>query len=378
MPERTLGSYVLSAVILAHAAVHLLGFAKAFGLAEVSALQQPISKPLGTLWLGAALLLACSSILVLASPSSWWFVAGLAVIFSEIAIVTSWQDAKFGTLANLVVLVLGSVSALNASPASFRSRFRADVTRGLAAQATNSAIVTEADLVALPAPVSAYLRYTGAVGKPRVRNFHAVFRGQIRRKPAGDWMNFNATQQSFVAPAARLFLLESSMFGVPFDAFHRYVGSTATMQVKVASLFTVVDASGPEMNQSETVTLFNDLCLIAPAALIDPRIRWESLGPRSARATFSNAGNTVAAVLFFDEEGKLVNFQSDDRYQSADGTAYARYRWSTPVHAYGTFGEHRLVSRADASWSMPSGELVYGHFELVSIEYNVSQQSGPT
>jgi len=373
MSERTVGDYALAAVILLHAAVHLVGFAKAFGLADVAALHHPISRGLGLLWLAAALLLATTAFLVLASFESWWIVGATAVVVSEIAIVTAWQDAKFGTVPNLLLFLPLVVAALNASPGSFRSRFRDDVQRGFQAHSTTPVLVSEADLAGLPAPVSAYLRYAGVVGKPRVQNFRVAFRGQIRPKPDANWMSFRATQQSFIAPATRLFLLESSLFGIPFVALHRYVGSRATMQVKVASLLTVVDAKGPEMNQSETVTFFNDLCLMAPAALIDPHIRWETLTPRTVRATFTHAESTVTADLFFDEEGKLVDFQSDDRYQSADGKTYVRYRWSTPVHAYANFDGHRLTARADAAWAMPPGELVYGHFELVSIEYNVSR-----
>ena len=35
-----------------------------------------------------------------------------------------------------------------------------------------------------------------------------------------------------------------------------------------ASLFGVVDARGTEMNQGETVTFFNDVCVLAPGTLV--------------------------------------------------------------------------------------------------------------
>ena len=52
----------------------------------------------------------------------------------------------------------------------------------------------------------------------------------------------------------------------------------ATMRVKVASALTIVDAKGTEMDEAETVTLFNDLCVFAPGALIDRRIQWQEVG----------------------------------------------------------------------------------------------------
>ncbi|HLK38255.1 MAG TPA: DUF6544 family protein [Polyangiaceae bacterium] len=70
----------------------------------------------------------------------------------------------------------------------------------------------------------------------------------------------------------------------------------------------VVDASGSEMTRSETVTLFNDLCLLAPASLLSKSITWESLDEPRVRGSFTNAGNTVRAELSFDAAGDLVCF----------------------------------------------------------------------
>lgn len=357
-------------IVVVHALIHLLGFAKAFGLAEAAQLHQHISRPLGVLWLLAAVLFAASAILLFAAPPWWWVPAAPALVLSQAVIVASWGDARFGTVANVIVLVPVAISLLSLGPSSFRSIFRREAASGLRRGAASSP-VTEADLAHLPAPVQSYLRYSGAVGRPRVHNFRARFRGEIRSKPDGGWMAFTAEQHSFYDPPARLFLIQSSLFGIPFDALHRYVGPAATMRVEVASLLTVVDAQGPEMNRSETVTLFNDMCLLAPATLIDRGIRWEEADPLTAKATFTNAGNTISAVLSFDREGALTSFVSDDRFQTADGKTYRSFRWSTPVRDYRDFDGRKLATRGEASWRMPEGELVYGRFELVELEYNL-------
>jgi hypothetical protein len=102
------------------------------------------------------------------------------------------------------------------------------------------------------------------VGQPRVQNFRSRFHGQIRSGPTVPWLSFTGEQYNFYDQPSRLFLLDASMFGVPFQAFHRFVGPSATMRVKVASVVTVVDAKGPEMDEAETVTLFNDWCVLSP------------------------------------------------------------------------------------------------------------------
>jgi hypothetical protein len=165
--------------------------------------------------------------------------------------------------------------------------------------------------------------------------------------------------------------MEGSLHGVPFEALHLYVGPSATMQVRVASLIDTVDARGPEMNQSETVTLFNDMCVLAPASLVDARVTWRELDERTVLASFTNAGNTLTAELHFDAQGDLANFISNDRYQSTDGKTYGKLPWSTPLTEYRDFGGQRLAAKGDAVWKEPDGDFVYARFELAEICYNV-------
>lgn len=365
--------YLLILLMAVHGLIHLMGFAKAFNLATFEQLRTPISQPMGLIWLAAGLLFVLAAILLLAAPSWWWVTAAGALVLSQAVILSTWGDAKFGTLANLIVLVPVAVVALGHAPWGFHAQYERDVAAGLAAASESLAPVTEADLAHLPPIVQRYLRFAGVVGRPRVANYRLEFRGALRNGPGDAWMPIVGEQQSFVEPAERLFLVDTEMFGVPATAYHRYIGPAATFEVSVASLLTIVDARGPEMNRSETVTLFNDMCLLAPATLIDPRIGWEQIGPLTVRATFSNAGNTISAVLSFDEEGALTNFVSDDRSRTLDGKTYERVRWSTPITAWHTF-DGRRVPDGEARWQLPTGEFTYGRFELRSMAYNVASR----
>ena len=141
----------------------------------------------------------------------------------------------------------------------------------------HTTILSETEIACLPFPVQKYLHYTGAVGKPKVYNFRSHFQGEMKRKINADWMKITAQQHEFFGDIARLFYIKSSVYGIPFDGFHRYVGDSATMQIKIASLIKVADGKGEKMNQSETVTLFNDMCMFAPSTLIDTSIHWNLL-----------------------------------------------------------------------------------------------------
>jgi hypothetical protein len=364
----------LALLVVVHGVIHLMGPVKAFGLAELPQLTLPIPKSLALLWLLAALLLFATATALYVRPR-WWWVAGLvAVAISQAAIITSWNDAKYGTIANGILFVGVVFGFLLQGPFSLRAEFDRAVDSELR-RAADTPVITDADLAHLPVLVQNYLRTAGAVGQPRVKNFRARFRGQIRSGPHARWMSFKAEQLNSFDDSSRLFFMEASMFGIPFQALHLYLGPSATMRVKVASLLQVADAKGPDMDRSETVTLLNDMCVLAPGALITRRIRWDKVDSRAVRAFFTNAGHTISAELSFSESGELTNFLSDDRLQSSsDGRTFTRTRWSTPVADYRAFGPHRISAHGEARWHTEDGAFAYGRFELYQIEYNVSTE----
>jgi hypothetical protein len=185
-------------------------------------------------------------------------------------------------------------------------------------------------------------------------------------------MPFEAEQQSFADQPTRLFFMHARMFALPVEVFHRLASGQATMQVKIASVVPMADARGDVMDQSEAVTLFNDMCLLAPATLLDPAIAWEPVDATTVRARFTNGRHTISATLLFGGDGLLTTFIPDDRSRSSpDGKRFTRLRFSTPVRDYRDFGPVRLAAHGDARWMLPEGEFVYGEFDLQEVTYNV-------
>ena len=127
------------------------------------------------------------------------------------------------------------------------------------------------------------------------------------------------------------------------------------------------------MDAAETVTVFNDLCVFAPGALLDHDIRWREIDARTVHAHFAHAGHLVRAVLSFNASDELTDFVSDDRaVVSSKGQAFTKMRWSTPLSDYRAFGSHRLMARGQGVWHAPEGEYAYLRLDLDEIDYNVS------
>ena len=91
--------------IALHALIHLLGPVKAFGWARISQLKDPITPAVGALWLLAAVLLLAAAVGIALGGAWWWWLALPGTLLSQFVIAQSWDDAKYGTLANLVIAV---------------------------------------------------------------------------------------------------------------------------------------------------------------------------------------------------------------------------------------------------------------------------------
>ncbi len=356
-------------VLIAHGLIHLLGFAKAFGLAELPQLTIPISRPMGALWLAAALLLLAAAASLLWAPQTFWILGGLAVLASQVAILSSWKDARFGTIPNLILLATAIYAAFAWGPFGLRAEYQG-LSEAARAHAQAGATITEADLAPLPEPIARYLRYAGVVGTPQVSAFRARMRGRIRGAAEAPWMSFTAEQHNTYDPPRRSFWMEATRGGLPVDVLHVYDDTGASMRVRLLSMFTMVEQRGPVMTGAETVTLLNDMAILAPARLLEPGIQWRSVDARSAEATFTNGDHTVRATLVVDEAGALVDFWSDDRPSlSADGQGFDRQRWSTPLRDYAQQGPYRLATAGEARYAAPSG--AYAYLELEGIEVQV-------
>jgi hypothetical protein len=218
-------------------------------------------------------------------------------------------------------------------PFSFRARFAEEVARGRARLGVlpPTAVVTERELVHLPAPVAAYLRAAGFVGKPQVRSYELKFGMRIRGGAHEPWMNGDVDQVSFADEPTRLFLLTATMYGLPVQALHHYSEGSARFQVRLGGFIPIVDAKGPIVDKTETVTLFNDMVMLAPGTLISPNIAWETLGDSRVKATFENGGHRISAELVFDSQGFPADFISDDRSRSSkDGKSFTAQRFRLP------------------------------------------------
>ena len=140
--------WLFAGIVGIHGLIHLMGFAKAFGYANLPQLVQPISRVMGLVWLAAAVVTLGASAASLAWPRSWWWLGAASVLLSQIVIVSSWSDAKFGSLANLGLAAGAAFSFATYGPGSFHAEFDREAAKAIARGAS-------APWISAPTPIPA-------------------------------------------------------------------------------------------------------------------------------------------------------------------------------------------------------------------------------
>lgn len=229
-------------------------------------------------------------------------------------------------------------------------------------------IIQEEDLNGLPELVKNYLNYVGVVGKEQVLNYSVIFTGEMKIDETKEYAPVVVEQVSF-KEGTRLFYMDMIFNGLKISGLHHFQDSNASMKIKILDLFTIVNESGGLMNQAETVTLLNDICLLAPSLLIDDRITFEEVDESHVKVFLNNNDIMVSALLTFDTEGKLTDFYSEDRYY-LNGDVMESVPWSTPIYEYKDINGYKLPSIGEAVWHFEDRDFIYIKLNIEDVVYN--------
>jgi hypothetical protein len=252
---------------------------------------------------------------------------------------------------------------------AFSQLVHSDV-QNLVAQAPGGGmqVVTEEMLGGLPEPVQRYLRYTGVVGKPSARRVYLHQRGRVRLGSGQAWIPLHAQQWYSVRPPGFVWDATMRVAGIPVGrARDMYQEGQGQMLVKVASLITVADARGEQMDQGSMMRYLSEMMWF-PTAFLEDNISFEGIDATSARVTLTDHGKTASGTLFVDSEGRLTNFVAR-RYAITGGRGDLR-SWSAPVTGYGEFEGLRLPAGVKAVWKLAEGDLEDINVALTELRYD--------
>lgn len=367
-----------------HGIAHLVGFRAAFwpapGLPVRSSLFSGVlgvgyfgTRALGVIWLLLALGYLLSTFLFLRrSPS--WSAATLGVTCTSIIMcVLFWPEARIGLAIDVVLFIVVLALSRSDSPHLATAFARELGHAALPAHAGSTAVVTEAELESLPAPVRRYMRFMGVVGRPRDWSLRARFTARFRLD-RGPWLKCEALQYDTRLQLSRVFYMQLSLKGLlPVTVRDTYVKGRGTMQARAFDAFTVVEGTGPEIDVGELVTYLNDAILMAPSLLLGPEVTWHEVDANCFDVTLRDRALSVSARVWLDEQGAPRDFSTTDRFFQKPNGERTRTEWRTPVSSFQDAGGRKLPRHAQAVWQLPDGPFAYADFSFDpdQVSFNV-------
>ncbi len=230
----------------------------------------------------------------------------------------------------------------------------------------NAPLVTEEMLAGLPAPAQRYLRHAGVVGRPMVDAVR--IRQACRMRPAPNGVSFPIAAEQWyrVEPPGFIWDATVALGGIPVvRGRDGYLDGRGRMTIRAGSIFPIVDASGPEMDQASLLRHLSEMPWF-PSAFLRERVTWEAIDDAHVRVSLVDGDLRATGTLEIDPDGRLVEFRS--HRHAMVGDHFELRPWSAPTHAYGEFEGLRLPVKGAAVWTLPDGtRLPYIEVELLEV-----------
>ena len=354
----------LAAVFALHGLIHFLGVANAIRPGSVPQLTRvlialpPRVQAIG--WGVAGALFLAVAVTMAFELIDWWHLLGAAAVVSQFMIITAWPDAKFGTVANVIavltLVVAGSLERFD--------RKAADAMRQLGEPPAPTAAVTIEELEALPQPIAHWLKTAGVVGRPRAQSVTLEQTGEMRTSPEGGWSQVEAHQRFTVEPPGFVWHAKVNMWGVPVRGLDRYLDGKGRMQISALGLLPLVDAADERIDEGTLLRWLGEIVWF-PSAALSPRITWEPIDERRARATLRHEGVTGSAVFTIDELGRFASMEAL-RF-CGGGPDAKRERWVVPATAWRRIDGILVPVEGAVTWKLASGEFTYFRWKIADV-----------
>lgn len=356
-----------------HGIIHLFGFLKAFGISVFNAISQPISRTFGVFWFSAFLLFAITLILFFTHSKYWWLSGFFAVIISQMLIFNYWSDAKFGTIANIIILL---ATFIGYSSFSFKHKVQEERrTLFENSQVKSQEIITEDTFVELPKSVQKWLSNSGIIGKKMISNVHLVQELKLKLKPEQiNWNKGRAEQYFTVQPPAFNWHINTEMNPVlSVVGRDKFEDGKGEMIIKLLSLIPVANAKSDDKINQATLQRYLAEIVWFPSASLSEYIRWEPIDDYSARATMVYKGTKGSGIFHFDDNGIFEKFVAM-RYRDSEDAEPTE--WTVTAIKTEERNGIRIPVECEVNWELENGQWTWLKFEVKDIQYNLKDMPG--
>ncbi len=359
--------HLIPILIIIHGAIHLLGFLKAYGIMKTSPMTQTIGVTAGIFWLISFLLFLLSVVLFYNRQSFWPFVLIAAIFISQMLIILSWADARYGTILNIIILFVAICEIGNFYFDKMVEKevaiiFQQPFTPSLPDKSI-------ASLEKFPPIVQKWLLNSGIMKGAPIKKVFLKQKGSLKTSPSGKWMPFTAEQWFNISPPSFIWKSDVSMWGpLYFFGRDKLCKGKGSMLIKLNGILPVVNITNDLKTDEATMQRYMAEICWFPSAAMESYLHWESLDELTAKASMTINDKTVIGQFTFSPEGDLVSFETK-RYMGQGKNASLEI-WQINNSSFKVFNGIRIPNRSEVFWKLAEGDFQWLQLEISEIYYN--------
>lgn len=356
-----------------HGIIHLMGFAKEWDLAPdgifsgktLIQLSGNSSRFVGVLWLTACALLLASTFAYYTQKDWFWMIGIAGLVVSQALIILYWQDAKWGTIVNAILLL---VVIFAAGKLNFDKMVKREVSYLVSASSGDRFVITEKEVSPFPDVVQRWLRNSHIIGQPMPTSVHIIQKGSMRTAPDSQWMPFDAEQHLTINPPGFVWkaTIHANKF-IDIAGRDKYENGKGYMLIKAASLIPIANISGEEIDQGTMIRYMAEMIWF-PQAAVSGYLHWEEIDSTHALVTMNYGDVSASGIFTFNNSGLPIGFKAE-RYKEFGGK-FSKETWSVAVTGYRYFNGIPVSHSSEVTWMLKEGDFTWLKLNIVEVQIN--------
>lgn len=227
----------------------------------------------------------------------------------------------------------------------------------------NLSILKEADIVNLPSPVQAYLRYTGILGKKEIKTVELKQKGVFKQKIDSNWVSMTAEQYINVDEMGFIWKGRAGIV----RAIDQFVNGKGRLYIKLFGLFKIGDFQGAEADQGEALRFLTE-SIWFPSAFTKGYLEWTEVDSYTADVRLLCNTPNVTARLHFRKSGEVEKITAK-RYMEIEGK-FTLNDWVISNIEYKSFSGLLIPYKAHVSWELKNMSFCYYKLVMTEVSFN--------
>ena len=233
-------------------------------------------------------------------------------------------------------------------------------------------LFSRSELDGLPAPVKRYFQKVLKDGQPIIAAATVQHSGTFNMGETTDnWKAFTSTQRVVTQRPGFDWDARVKMFPGACAFIHdAYIAGAGVLKVAVFGLIPVADLPATkELSKGELMRFLAEAAWYPTALLPSQGVVWQAIDEKSAVASMTDGGITVALRFGFSDNGLIDTMRAESRGRLVNGTmTYAP--WAGRLWNYAERGGMLVPLEAEVGWVLPNGPKPYYRGLMTTVKYD--------